>query len=124
MTLVEKLKLLIKCKLPNVYSTRKIKLNNYSRELLEKKDWLNSGLFKYKIIPDPTGEWRFYIPHLSSNHLFRIRLVKGFKSDLSPELEMLVLLHGRVDPFTYNLVWNEGKTIKTPEEAKLLGRNY
>lgn len=85
--LLAKVKLLIKILLIKyhilklVWVAKPIELNEYSKELLDKSTWEYLGGIKYKKVIDPTGDYRFYIPILDDNLVWRIDFDYSFNSN-------------------------------------------
>ena len=94
-----------------IWIATRLPLNSYAIELLESIEFETIGQLAYKKISDPTGEWRFYIPSLDKDAVYRIDIGYGKENILPSKLKDVAMANGRIDEKRYQEVWNEGKTI-------------
>lgn len=110
--------LLIKYKIIQlVWVAKPIQLNDYGKSKLDEVEWKDfKGIpgLEYKLIADPTGEYRFYVPYISQSIVWRVDQKYSItKHDKMPSgLSLIVNLTGLKDEQRYDEVWNKGKTYQ------------
>lgn len=83
-----------------------IELNDYAKDKFNEVDWETLLGVRYKKIADATGEYRFFVPSISSDYVWRVNKAYSLsKSKVSNTLEFIVHKDGIRDEKRYKDVW-------------------